>query len=234
MEEFGFIILRCVTSVATDRYWKRSYDCIRKFYSCSIVIIDDNSRGEFLTEKEMVNTSVIASEFPGRGELLPYYYLLTNRWFKRAVFIHDSVFVNAPLNLESSPSAARCASLWDFSHEWNCPAEEVRLLCALKDPAPLLTLYAQPHLWKGCFGAMCVFDLDFIDEVDHHHDLRRLLDITVSRNQRCAFERVWAVIAQLYEPAPSILGHIHKYTPWGADFEHMDLTVPLTKVWSGR
>lgn len=232
MDPFGFIILRCVTSAATDRYWRRSYDCIRKCYDCPIVIIDDNSRAEFLTEKTVVNTTIVASEFPGRGELLPYYYLLTRRWFQRAVFIHDSVFVNVPLGLESAPE--RCAPLWDFSHEWNCPAEEIHALCALNDPEPLLALYAQRHLWKGCFGAMCVVDLDFIEEVDRRHDLRRLLAVVVSRDQRCAFERVWAVLAQLHGAASSVYGHIHKYTPWGADFEHMDMSVPLTKVWSGR
>lgn len=232
MDPFGFIILRCVTSEATDRYWRRSYDCIRKFYDCPIVIIDDNSRAEFLTEKPLVHTTIVASEFPGRGEFLPYYYLLTYRWFQRAVFVHDSVFVNVPLGLESAP--VRCAPLWDFSHEWNCPTDEVHALCALKDPEPLLALYAQQHLWMGCFGAMCVVDLDFVEEIDSKHDLRRLLGVIVSRDQRCAFERVWAVLIQLHGAASSVYGHIHKYTQWGADFEHMDMSVPLTKVWSGR
>ena len=37
----GFIILRHVNSKSTDRYWKRSYDCVRKFYpENEIVIID--------------------------------------------------------------------------------------------------------------------------------------------------------------------------------------------------
>ena len=75
MSTIGFIILRHVNSVETNEYWMYSYDCIRRFYKDNlIVIIDDASDDTFLTHKEMHNTFVLKSEFPKRGELLPYYY----------------------------------------------------------------------------------------------------------------------------------------------------------------
>jgi len=77
MQTLGFIILRHVNSSLTNNYWIRCYDSIRHFYpENSIIIIDDNSDLQFLTEKKLDNTTVINSEYPKRGELLPYYYYL--------------------------------------------------------------------------------------------------------------------------------------------------------------
>ena len=39
----GFIVLRHVTSLDTDRYWKLCYERIRQYYpENEIIIIDDN------------------------------------------------------------------------------------------------------------------------------------------------------------------------------------------------
>jgi len=73
----GFIILRHVISETTNRYWMLCYDCIRRYYPLHrIMIIDDNSNYEFVTNKTVTNTVLIQSEYKGRGELLPYYYFL--------------------------------------------------------------------------------------------------------------------------------------------------------------
>ena len=40
----GFIILRHIKDDKTNEYWKFSYDCVRRFYpETPIMIIDDNS-----------------------------------------------------------------------------------------------------------------------------------------------------------------------------------------------
>ena len=44
---FGFVIIRHVDSEITNKYWKKSYECIRKFYSDPIMIVDDNSNPDF-------------------------------------------------------------------------------------------------------------------------------------------------------------------------------------------
>lgn len=86
IKSFGFIILRHVNNHLTNKYWIHCYDCIRKVYSSiTIIIIDDNSNYEFITHKEMYNTHIIKSEYPGRGELLPYYYYLHNMLFDKAI-----------------------------------------------------------------------------------------------------------------------------------------------------
>ena len=80
MDTYGFIITRHVNSETTNKYWNNCVRCIRRFYPCrKIVIIDDNSNKEFLIPfANYTNVEIVESEFPGRGELLPYYYFLKN------------------------------------------------------------------------------------------------------------------------------------------------------------
>ena len=100
-QDFGFIILRHVNSKQTDFYWKESYKCIRKLYpKQKIIIIDDNSNYKLVSKFKTENCEVVQSEYPARGELLPYFYYARNPWFSRAVIIHDSVFIKKKVPIE--------------------------------------------------------------------------------------------------------------------------------------
>ena len=55
---------------------------------------------------------IINSEFPGRGELLPYIYFLKYKWFDNAVIIHDSVFFHKTIDFTNINRKAM--SLWMF------------------------------------------------------------------------------------------------------------------------
>lgn len=235
MSEVGFIVLRCVTAAPVDRYWRHCYDCIRKYYpDAPIVIIDDGSRPEFLSEKTMTNTTVVPSEFPGRAEILPYYYYLQYGWFPRAIIIHDSIFVNAHVDLTFS----KCRMLWEFEHDWDQVADETRIISALKDPLELLSLHERKTDWKGCFGAMCLIELSFLQELDTRYDLTRLLSLISSRYNRMSLERVWACIlhAHALQDKRSLFGNIHQYITYGISFDQIGeySSLPFIKVWSGR
>ena len=104
MKDFGFIILRCVLHPDQDTFWFNCYNTIRKYYNdISIIIIDDNSTKDFLKNDNKINsnnTTIIFSTFlKGRGEILPYYYLYNDKFFKKTVIIHDSTFINKYMNL---------------------------------------------------------------------------------------------------------------------------------------
>ena len=96
----GFIILRHVNNALTNQYWINCYKCIRSLYAENLIlIIDDASDDTYLTHEVLYKTTIINSEYPKRGELLPYFYYLQNKLFDTAVIIHDSVFINARLDL---------------------------------------------------------------------------------------------------------------------------------------
>ena len=115
MSSFGFIITRHVNSEKTNRYWNHNVKLLKTLYPLiKIVIIDDNSDHNFVKpEFSYKNVEVIHSEFPGRGELLPYYYFLKHKFFTNAVIIHDSVFLHKRINFERL-NGINVMPLWFF------------------------------------------------------------------------------------------------------------------------
>jgi hypothetical protein len=228
---FGFIILRHVKDSKTNDYWKHSYDCVRRFYpKAPIMIIDDNSIQEHVdTAKVLENTTIQQSEFPGRGEFLPYYYFLKLKPFDIAIILHDSVFINARINF----SVSKFCALWDFEHTWDQIEDESRLIQVFEDEA-LTSFHKNKDAWKGCFGGMSIITHEHLSQVNAKHDIGKLIPLILTRYNRCSFERVIACLLQAGEP--SVFGKIHDYMPWGAPIEYKDhfAHLPIIKVWTGR
>ena len=86
--KFGFIITRHVNSVKTNMYWNNCVKLLRTLYPLrKVIIIDDNSNYEYVKpEFDYRNIEVVQSEYPKRGELLPYYYYLKNKYFENTNF----------------------------------------------------------------------------------------------------------------------------------------------------
>ena len=239
---FGFILLRHVNSVKANLYWQHAYDCIRKFYpETPIVILDDNSTSTFLTEKKLIHTTLVQSEFPGRGEVLPYYYFLKNKWFNTAIMLHDSTFLNMPINT----TVTNYKFIWEFDQsKWDNHDNIRRVLRSLSNSQELLEFYEKRSEWKGCFGGMTIITHDFLQKIDNRHSITKLLDRIVNREDRMTFERVIACMLQFHHPRESLLGNIHMYVnmygswfyPYEAylrDKESLKF-LPIIKVWSGR
>ena len=87
---FGFIITRHVNSASTNKYWNQCVKLIRTHYPYKqIKIIDDNSDYTFVNaDFDYINIEIIQSEYPKRGELLPYIYFLRHKWFDNAIILH--------------------------------------------------------------------------------------------------------------------------------------------------
>jgi hypothetical protein len=233
MENVGFIILRHVNNDNTNKYWQFSYDSIRKYYpENKIIIIDDNSNYEFITEKKLYKTTIIQSEYPKRGELLPYYYYLHNKLFDTAVIIHDSVFINRYINF----TVDKYKFIWEFEHDWDNDADEKEILKTFDDKE-LLSFYENKNLWKGCFGGMSIITHDYLVFINNKYNISKLLDYIISRDRRMAFERVIAVLLQKHGDRNTLLGNLHKYCGWGSvNYDKIDNVrhLPIIKVWTGR
>jgi hypothetical protein len=233
----GFIILRHVNSENTNLYWQEAYDCIRHFYpENKVVIIDDNSKQDFISNKQLYKTIIIQSEFPGRGELLPYYYFSRNKWFDTAVVIHDSVFINKYINFK----VKNYKFIWDFNSNISKKVrDEMRLIKALDNNESLLKLYNDRIKWRGCFGAMSIIEHKFLKKIDTKYDLSKLLPIIRSRKNRMSFERIFACMMQANYKRDVLLGDIILYCNWGYSFDDYikckdNIDLPIVKVWTGR
>jgi hypothetical protein len=114
--DFGFIMTRHVNSEITNKYWNLNAKLLNKFYPKKlIVIIDDNSNNTFLKPLfKLQNILIISSKYPKRGELLPYIYFLTNKWFDRAVIIHDGIFFHRRIPFDKINTSV--VPLWHFNN----------------------------------------------------------------------------------------------------------------------
>lgn len=228
----GFILTRHVTCETTNKYWIYCYHCIRQHYpENKIIIIDDDSNYTFITTIQLYKTLIIQSEYPKRGELLPYYYYLQNKLFNTAVIIHDSVFFNRYIDLHVDTYKI----IFDFEHHWDQHQDETLMINQFNDP-DLLQFYENKNLWTGCYGGMCIITHDYLSKINLKYDISKLLSVVLNRYNRCSFERVIGCLLQKEGKCVTLLGNIHNYCHWGIHFNEIDKYkhLPLLKVWSGR
>jgi len=221
---FGFILTRHVTNDVDAQYWIECIRCIREKYALTpVVVIDDNSPRK-CPPCPYRNVVVLSSEFPKRGELLPYYYLLKYRWFDKAVILHDSVFIKQYINFDAYDDQP----LWDFVNTMS-----VDLVHTLADELPLVIKDQVTPLMTGCFGMMGVVNLSTVDKWQEKYQFTKLLAVVTSRFHRCACERIFG----LFYGKPSIFGNIWNYQ-FGLKFDEykkgQNKCKFIVKVWSGR
>lgn len=236
----GFIMLRHVNNTETNKYWIHCYNCIRKYYpENKILIIDDNSNYKFVTNEKLYETHIINSEYPKRGEILPYYYYLHNKLFDSAIIIHDSVFVNKYVDL----SVKKYKLLWEFEHYWDQIDDETKMINLFND-SELKQFYEKKNLWKGCFGGMSIITHDYLTFINDKYDISKLLDSILNRYNRMSFERVIACLLQKNGDKETLFGDIFNYVgrigkekiPNKLSFKDKDKYnhLPFIKIWSGR
>lgn len=236
---FGFIILRHVNSHTTDQLWKNLYVSIRKFYPTNkIVIIDDNS-SYTITQIPLFNTILIQSEFPGRGELLPYYYYCKYNWFDNALILHDSTVIHKKFSWRT----LTYRFLFHFeTHDYDDVNRERQYIQLIKNHQDVLDLYDSGR-WNGCFGMMTSINRNFLKLVNAKYGFHRLIPYVKSRDDRMRMERVVACMLQTYSKKPSILGCIHDY-PIAFKYNYKNYikdcksdtlpNYPVIKIWVGR
>lgn len=255
MDDYGFIITRHVNSEKTNKYWNQNVKLIRRFYpNKKIIIIDDNSNQSLIKAHfNYKNLTIVNSEYPKRGELLPYIYFLKNKWFKRAVIIHDSVFIHKKVNF--SKINVPVLPLWHFPDFDDNPRNTNRILHNLKNKGTLIrTLNGNGNLnvlgmskknWYGCFGCQSVINHDFLVNIQNKYNITNLLRCVNCRKDRCSLERVFGIIFDtefpLLKQIHSLFGNIQSYQRWGYNFDNYyrdflkkRVPKPWVKTWTGR
>ena len=251
---FGFIILRHVNSEITNKYWNHNVKLIRTFYpQKKIIIIDDNSNYSYIKpEFDYINVEVIQSEFPGRGELLPYYYFLKLKFFKNAVILHDSVFFHRRINFEKL-RGIDVMPLWFFYSDSENVENTKRIMRNLRNYQALETKLSKDIVamgmayqkWIGCFGVQSYINLNFLEGIESKYGITNLVHVVRCRSDRCCLERIFGCIFSTESPTlykkKSMLGDIMKYQRWGYTYdEYMQhlkkgtVPGPIVKVWTGR
>jgi hypothetical protein len=197
------------------------------------MIIDDSST-DFLTEDIMLtNCSVIYDKkYPGRAELLPYYYFHILKPFDKAVIIHDSVFLQEKMIFNDEP----VQFLWDFYKTWDIEIMgDIDRLIKGNHYDTLKQICDRDYI--GCFGVMSVITWDFLHQLEKKHSLFLLLERVHERIHRCALERAFALmVTDMYPNVSSIYGPIHAHIQWGYTFFQylQEKNQSIVKIWTGR
>lgn len=257
MNNFGFIITRHVNSENTNRYWNHSVKLLRNFYPTKkIVIIDDNSDTNFLkAHHNYDNIEVIKSEFPGRGELLPYYYFIKNKFFDNAIILHDSVFFHKRINFEVL-NGTNVLPLWHFNADNENESNTLRIIeglknrfnieCKLKCDVTSIFSIMTDTKWYGCFGCQSYINHNFLLHIENKYNISSLTKVIQNRNDRCCLERIMGCIFCTEYPKinsiKSLLGSIwcfplsgkYNYDMYDTDLKKGTIKRAVVKVWTGR
>lgn len=257
MSNYGFIITRHVNSEQTNRYWNQCVKLIRTFYPLrQIIIIDDNSNQEFIkADFNYKNLTIIQSEYPKRGELLPYYYYLKYKWFPNAVIIHDSLFIHKRMSFEKFSMPV--IPLWHHKYDKENLNNIIRIASSLRNNRFLLNkinkkdemvinLGITNDKFNLCFGGQCYIKLGFLEMLENKYSISNLVHVIHNRTDRCALERVLGLL--FCEEFPklvklnSLFGDIMKqprafsynYDDYNNDLNQKKVIHPFVKVWTGR
>jgi hypothetical protein len=254
MDNYGFIITRHVKCNKTNRYWNICIQCLRRFYpEVKIIIIDDNSNYNFINaDYNYQNIEIIKSEFPGRGELLPYYYFFKNHFFENAVIIHDSVFFHRRINFKNLDNI-KVLPLWHFNKDKEDLERTFKISKVLNNNFLIQqkliisdqVLGLNNDKWYGCFGLQSYINHGFLDYIANKYNLFNLLNIIKQRADRCSLERLFGIIFAIeYKEViikKSLLGDIFSYQKWGYTYENYlnnrkEKKFPkyIVKIWTGR
>jgi hypothetical protein len=240
-----FVILRHVRDEDDDALWKRCYQSIRQFYTKTpIVIIDDNSKIN-LPWGDLENTLIIQSEYPGAGELLPYYYFLKYKWATKMIFLHDSMllkrrFYNSELN-------HLVKFHWHFETHRHDDDNGIRMLLRpLTNSDELIYYNHQKSLWNGCAGVTSIIDISVLEHLESKYSLTSSLIKTIkTRTDRMSLERIFAILmfkeGYITKSNCSMFGNVFDYPRYGQQvdngfLEHLRLTYhgAILKTWHGR
>lgn len=245
IENTVFVILRHVRNENDSKLWQRCYNSIREFYPENvIVIIDDNSKIKS-SDDLLNNTIVINSEYPGAGELLPYYYFLKYKWAEKMIFLHDSMLLKREFSESELDHPIKFH--WHFDqHQYDDNRAINAFLQNLTNGRELINYNKEKSLWNGCFGVTSIIDLNLLESIEEKYSFTSsLIEKIKCRNDRMALERIFAILifkeGYVTRENCSNFGSIFDFPMYwyqvdDAFIDQLKITYPgaILKTWHGR
>ena len=199
-KSYVFVILRHLRQPSDNELWISSYNSIRRHYTNSIVIIDDNSQLNTVNGK-LYQTEILVSDYAGAGETLPYYYFLMHRWADRMIFLHDTMFLYRPFRPEEVDTDARFH--WSFQDkdkgtEQTASATLGRIrpfLSSLRHAKELERTLSTPDTWRACFGVAMTVSLSVVEAIEEKYKLFSTMVMMIrNRKDREMAERLVGMV----------------------------------------
>jgi len=251
-----FIIIRHVTNETSNFYWQECCRSIRKWYPYhKIVIVDDHSsfttEMDFEVDFDSENILFINSNLTkGCGEFLGYYYFYKHKWADYAIILHDSLWIQRPIDgLDSFPDI-KFLSHFNTRYNHHNFQTELDIIQCLHNPGELVSFFHQLDSCNiGCFGIQSCISYSFLERLQERFQIMNLIHIVHDREKRMCLERVFGAMVIYMFPEikqhPSFYGDIIE--DYVEKYEHTSFVFylanrekirlenrPFVKVFSGR
>jgi hypothetical protein len=192
-------------------------------------------------DPDMKNVTIVKSEYPGRGEFLPYYYLLKDKYVSKALILQDSMFLNTMIKKDSITSYK---FLYEFDpNKFGRDIQNIeKILDSTKKPLELKE-FLKTDTWRGCWGTCSVITLAFLEKLDAELGISNLVSVIKTRADRMCLERAFGLMCMYMElkENPSIFGKIEDRKVHSVDGKYnfdeyltYKYDDPIRKVWNGR
>ena len=101
--------------------------------------------------------------------------------------------------------------------------------------------------WYSCTGVMCYINHDYLNEINNKYSITNLIEMVLNRSDRCALERIFAVIFSFESTNKcSLFGNInshpdkrisnctYRFDDYIELFSKRKTLSPVVKIWTGR
>jgi hypothetical protein len=247
--DIGFIVMRHVNTKESNDVWITCVRQIRKYYpDYPIVILDDNSNKEFLVVPDnlLTNNVIVVDVEPEHyksAEILPYYYNYKYKWFRKMIFIQDSIFINSFYDFTKVEKVKFIAI---HPHDEWCQKDSINDILSMLNYNDELKEYYKTMKWNVCWGVMSVMDYSFLKYINEKYNLPILLKYVKNRELRVVCERVWGILCCYEVPAletdPSIFVNLieqinnlnYSYNAFKSGIMPDSFDQPILKIGLGR
>jgi len=189
MEDFSIFITTHITNEIHNISLNLCIQNLRlHYYNTKIYIINDNSNSNLINIKEDHNKdliTIINSEIKGSGEFLFLYYYNKLETSKKALFIHDSMFLISPINHDLITNLNNIKFLLSFNKKYKIKEQE-KFIYKLNQGSNINI----NDNWVGCFGGSCIITLDYLKELQQTYDILSLIPFITCRSEREIYERI--------------------------------------------
>lgn len=214
MKELSFFITTSINNNIHNYCLNKCIFHIRENYkSEEIIIIVDNSNKDFIKlDFNEGPIRMIESCFKGAGESLFLYYYHLLKPSKKAVFIHDSMFLLEPIESAIIKNLTTIRPLLSFNRKFRMKEQE-EFTSKLKNGDEIIN-FINKNNWIGCFGGSCIITLNFLEKLEEKYNITNLTQFITCRNEREVYERILGSIISCEEPTIeniSLFGDLYEY-----------------------
>lgn len=223
MNELIFVIIRHISKSMNhcNNVWKECYKSIRQFYNNKIVIIDNNSDLDILTNDNIIleNCEIINNQYYETRLYAPFYFLI-NYNFEKAVILHDGCIFQKYVNFNEFLNVK---FIWHFNtKEYDNTNLINQQLNCLNNNDILFTTFNNKQ-FTGCMGCCLAITKNFLMELENKFKISNLNNIIKNQDDAIAFERTISILCfSIYPELSNNLsfeGEIQNMV-WGYVFEH--------------